>query len=114
MRKIKDLTYVIILLFFCGVINSCSDDDFSEWEICTIKYMAHIDSCNDYMIVIEKEEQVNDIYYKPDKLPDDFKVDNLPVKVKYTITEEKHNCGFGGYVPIIHIVKIEKAKNLKK
>ena len=112
MKKIKYLTLVIIGLFFNGIITSCTDtdDDITEWTHCTIKYMDNYDSCNDYMVVIENEEPVHDIYYKPDKLSDKFKVDNLPVKVKYIVTEEKHNCGFGGYVPIINIVKIEKRK----
>lgn len=47
-------------------------------------------------------------YYKPDNLPDKFQIDDIKVRILYIITEQTHNCGFGGYRPIIQIIKIKK------
>jgi hypothetical protein len=71
-----------------------------------IKYCPPIDHCNDYMIIFEINQFEK--YYKPDRLSNDFKIDGLRVKVTYRISEEKHNCGFGGYVPVIEILKIRR------
>ena len=99
----------ILFLFAVFAFLQCSKYDGDiKLANCTIKYMGFVDSCDDYMIVIENEDPVRDIYYKPYKLKNDFKVENLQVKIKYILTEERHNCGFGGYVPIIHIIKIKK------
>ena len=110
MNKIK---FFFAICFVCFSCNKHKDEDStiksSEVEIedfARVKFTTNFDDCNAYMIVIERE--THDIYYKPDILANDYKIDNLHVKVKYIITEEKHNCGFGGYRPIIHIVEIEK------
>ena len=101
-------SFLLLFLFSQCSKNDSENNKNPEWVNCTIKDMTFIDSCNDYMIVIEYDDPVHNIYYKPDKLSDNFKVDNLSVKVKYIITEKTHNCGFGGDVPIISIIKIEK------
>ena len=71
-----------------------------------VKYTPPGDHCNAYMIVIY--ENGFDKYYKPDRLSKQFEVGNLKVEVTYRLTEKIHNCGFGGYVPIINIIKIQK------
>ena len=60
------------------------------------------------MVVIGNTDGVNAIWYKPENLSEEFKVDDLKVKITYTLTDKTHNCGFGGYKPIIIIHKIER------
>jgi hypothetical protein len=103
------------VLVFAGGIGSCGENGKASGtntdvfvENCIIQYIPPPDNCNTYMIVIEQEDPVYNKYYKPDHLPDQFKVDSLNVKVTFSMSEEKHNCGFGGDVPVINIIKIEK------
>jgi hypothetical protein len=86
-------------------LDICEGKEIYE-EKGMIKYDPPPDSCDDYMIVFNGNEF--DKYYKPGNLPDDFKIDSLQIEVRYCISEEQHNCGFGGYVPIINILNIKK------
>ncbi len=103
-----------IMLLVVGIFASCTEKKSSQEDASIfvengiVKYTPPEDNCNAYMIVIEQEDPAYNKYYKPDQLSDQFKVDNLQVKVQFRITEDKHNCGFGGYVPVINIIKIEK------
>ena len=100
---------ILSIICLCAVITGCNADDSDEATYIKdgiIRYVPPPDSCDDYMIVFEIDQFEK--YFKPDNLSDDFKVDGLRVRVTCRITEEKHNCGFGGYVPIIHIIKIKK------
>lgn len=45
---------------------------------------------------------------RPDKLADDFKIDRLPVRVTYRNTSDSSLCGFGPYIPVIRILKMER------
>ena len=106
MKKIVSFAAILFVLtsaFTCG--KEKEEDPTIYVEIGVIKYMPPPDNCNDYMIIFEKDDQIK--YNKPDNLSDDYKIDGLQIKVTYRKTEEKHNCGFGGYVPIINIIKIE-------
>jgi ssDNA-binding Zn-finger/Zn-ribbon topoisomerase 1 len=73
----------------------------------TIKYSPPFDGCGDYMIKVETDQTYTK-YYKPDNLPDEFKIDNLPIEVTFSITEEKYDCKINGIHSIIHIKKIRK------
>lgn len=67
---------------------------------------ATFDNCGAYMVVIG--EGVGATWYKPENLSKEFREDNLKVKIVYSITDKTHNCGFGGYVPVITIHRIKK------
>jgi hypothetical protein len=107
--KAKKILFVIVL---CAAVAGCNkktdDTNLTTYKKeGTVKYYPPPDNCNDYMIVFDIG-QSNEKYYKPDNLSDDFKIDNLQIEVTYRISEEKHNCGFGGYIPVINIIKIKK------
>jgi hypothetical protein len=102
---------ILFAILLCATVAGCNEK-MDDTNLKTykkegmIKYCPPPDNCNDYMIVIDIDQYTK--YYKPDNLPDKFKIDNLQIEVTYHITEEKHNCGFGGYVPVINITKIKK------
>jgi hypothetical protein len=100
---------LLVPLFLCVCIGVAGCQEARDADSLTtitktgvINYYPPPDNCNDYMIEIENQ------LYKPDSLSDEFKLDNLQVNVTYRISEKKHNCGFGGYVRIINIIKIKK------
>jgi len=104
------LKLTVVFLVLAGSFLSCKEkgDNTSIVDIGIIKYYPPGDNCNAYMIEIKKEGLEYSKLYKPNGLPKEFEVDDLQVKVTYRISGEKHNCGFGGYVPIINIIKIQK------
>lgn len=108
MKKIF-LKLMLVTALAAGIITTggCSKDaSDTVAQTGIVKYMPPPDNCNDYMIVIEKEESLD--YYKPDNLPNEFKTDELPVKLTFRKTEKIHNCGFAGNVPVINIINIHK------
>lgn len=65
--------------------------------------MFQIDDCNAYMI------DINGKLFKPEHLSKEFEVDSLKVSITYTVIDGvTHNCGFGGYKPVIKINSISK------
>ncbi len=62
------------------------------------------------MILIRKNNNTRESWYKPKELPSKFKVDGLNILVNYTVLDSTHNCGFGGYMPIIIINHIKAEK----
>jgi heat shock protein HslJ len=72
-----------------------------------VEYCPPPDNCNDFMIDFSPDSEYRK-FYKPDKLPEEFKIDKLKVKVTYRLNREKYNCGFGGDVPVINVLKIDK------
>lgn len=40
-------------------------------------------------------------FYKPVNLSADYEIDTLAVRFACDSTEDKHNCGFGGSIPVI-------------
>ena len=109
MKKTDFFKYSAILLILAGSYSCQKGEDAElQWENGIIKYISGPDTCDDYIIFIEQEKSDYMLYYKPNTMPQKFKVDDLHVKVKFSISEKKHNCGFGGYVPIINIIKIQK------
>jgi hypothetical protein len=104
--KKEILSLAIVVLLLAGVsLVSCETKETPDGVITTtavVKYFPPPDNCDDYMIEVEGK------IYKPENLSEKYKVDDCKVKIKYRLTEGKHSCGFGGYVPIINILKIEK------
>jgi hypothetical protein len=116
--KINLITGISICFF--SIMSGCDDGGYlrlekgghDEIKSGVIMFFPPPDNCNDYIFRTHRDEVRLD-YYKPDNLPDEFKTspvhtDSIPVEIAYRMTGEKHNCGFGGYVPIIHIIKIKK------
>lgn len=101
----------LILFILCTFLSCDKEEDSKPGEVIhatgTIVSRYGLDTCDAYMIEIVEGDGFTRSY-KPDTLPKKFKVDGLSINVKYQITEERHSCGFGGYVPVIHIVKISK------
>ncbi|MDR0540931.1 MAG: hypothetical protein LBH19_01825 [Dysgonamonadaceae bacterium] len=102
--KRQSIKIVALVLLLAGTAVACEEKETSDGYVKTgiVKYFPPPDNCNDYMIV------VGDSIYKPDKLDEKYKVDNCEVQITYRMSGEKHNCGFGGDVPCINILKIEK------
>ncbi|MDR2041870.1 MAG: hypothetical protein LBP98_06070 [Tannerella sp.] len=108
MKAEKKLFILLLCVAAAGCHKKTDDTNLTTCQkVGMIEYCPPPDNCNDYMIVFDTD-QLDKKYYKPDHLPDDFKINNLQIEVTYRITEEKHNCGFGGDVPVIHIIKIRK------
>jgi hypothetical protein len=99
---------VCLLCLSCGNKSEADRNGQSLEAIGMIEYTLPEDNCGAYMFVIQYENPDHFRLYKPDKLPDKFKTDKLQVKVTYRETEKKHHCGFGGDVPVIEIITIEK------
>ena len=62
------------------------------------------------MVLVGNINDVSARWYKPENLSEEYKIDNLFVRITYSLTDKKYNCGFGGYKPIIIIHKIERMK----
>jgi len=82
------------------------DNIYTENAI--VRWIPPLDNCGAYMILVPIEDMMYHKYYKPDNLPKEFEVDSLEVKVAYRYSVGRHGCGFGGLVPIINIINIEK------
>jgi hypothetical protein len=111
---------IIILLPFLFLIMGMMACEEKEKEDVLVKTGSIVDvgkymwiwaECTGFEVYFDD----NNEYYKPDNLPDEFKVDNLQVKITYRLSGQKHVCGTGDKnnqskreVSIIDIVKIEK------
>jgi hypothetical protein len=95
---------VVTTMFFIA----CDKETYLETGI--IRYYPPEDNCGAYMLEIEVKGQDFPKLYKPDKLPKKFEVEYIQVKVKYSITETRHSCDFGGHVPVVEIIKIVERK----
>jgi len=53
--------------------------------------------------------KVGNTSYSPDNLPNDFKIGNTQVKIKYIVSDAKFSCGFAGSgYTFIHLVDIKR------
>lgn len=53
--------------------------------------------------------KVGNTSYSPDNLPNDFKINNIQVNIKYIISDTKFSCGFAGSgYNFIHLVDIKR------
>ena len=98
---------VIWFLTLSGLLISCTDDDNAEpnalLEKGTVLYFPGPDNCNDYVIKTD-----DNFLYKPDILRSDFQQDSLLIEFTFESTENFHNWGFGGPIPIIVLHEIRK------
>jgi len=85
---------------------SCSDNEQSQsinTENATIYYdPSGIDNCV-YTLKMDNEK-----YYSTEHLDNEFRENNLRVKISYRKTEKELNCGFSGNLTIIEIETIKK------
>lgn len=106
MKKNKlALPIFLLLLFLMTSLTSCEkDNNKTELQLTDgiIIYMAPPDNCNDYII------RTGNYLYKPSVLNSNFAIDSLLIRFAYDSTENGHNCGFGGSIPIINLTHIEK------
>jgi hypothetical protein len=99
---------VATTMFFITCDKNESDE--ADLEIGIIRYYPPADNCGAYMLEIGSDGQGFSKLYKPDNLPKKFEVEYIQIKVKCSVTERTHGCGFGGNVPIVEIIKIVEQK----
>jgi len=97
------------LILSIGIIIfalSCSDNEQNQniiTENATIYYdSSSIDNCV-YTLKMDNEK-----YYSTEHLDNEFRENNLRVKISYRKTEKKLNCGFSGDLTIIELETIKK------
>ena len=92
---------ILSILFFA---TSCSEEEVKlQTENATIYYDAsEIDNC---IYTIKTE---NNNFYSVENLDETFRENNLQVKISYTITSEKIDCGFSNNLTIIKLESIER------
>lgn len=78
-------------------------DDRLSLDNGIILYMPPPDNCNDYVIIT-----TDNFWYKPSNLSNDYKIDSLLIRFDFDSTDNFHNCGFGGSIPVIDLTHIEK------
>ncbi len=104
----KPLTILLALFFCMGIVGCEEKDDDIVYEQAVVKLQEGADTCNAFMIIIKKDDDVKEDWYKPENLPSNFQVNGLSVLINYTVSNKKHNCGFGGNKPVIVINHIKK------
>jgi len=97
--KMKLLIFLLWTLF-CNIGCETKEEDIFKEGL--ILYMPPLDNCNGYVVEVGKT-----IYY-PNNLNDEFKTDSLRVKLTFDELNDYHNCGFGGSIKTIEILKIIK------
>jgi hypothetical protein len=102
-NNLAGMAFLCVFMTMAG----CSKDSTLVTQTGMIIYDQSDDGCGPagggvYMFVADRK------WYKPDQLAEKYEVDTIQVEITYRMTEETHNCGFGGYVPVIHIVKIKE------
>lgn len=101
----KNIPLILITLFF---IYRCSEEEVKlqnelQTENATIYYDAsEIDNCI-YTIKTESNS-----FYSVENLDETFRENNLQVKISYTKTNGKINCGFSNNLTVIKIESIER------
>ena len=98
--------YLILIIFF--LFTGCNEEEAKQQnelqtENATIYYDAsEIDNC----IYTIKTDSNN--FYSLESLDETFRENNLQVKISYTKTNEKINCGFSNNLTVIKIESIER------
>lgn len=98
--------YLILITLFFTTGCSKNESDLQEnivTESATVYYDAFgIDNC----IYTIKTESNN--FYTVESLDETFRENNLQVKISYTKTNEKINCGFSNNLTVIKIESIKR------
>ena len=107
MKTLRSLIAIILIAAVCIYISFKKDkeDGITTKALVVFTGDLAVDGCG-WLIKIDDNTEG---YYHPDKLADNLKVDSLSVKITYSHTKQKFNCGFisaGGGLPVIHISSI--------
>ncbi|GAB3937593.1 hypothetical protein GCM10028827_42320 [Mucilaginibacter myungsuensis] len=88
-------------------LNACKKNEeppiLNSYATVTFQGLISSDGCG-YVVIIDN------VTYHPENLPEDFRADNLKVKVNAHFTGERFQCGLAANLsyPIIHINSISK------
>lgn len=100
------IALLFIFLLSCKKDRSCGSCDTEAGFVNATIFNGgpiEADGCG-WLIKIGEDK-----YYHPDQLADEFKQDNLSVKICYEASTEKFICGLGGLnMPVINIISIRK------
>ena len=96
-REVRMRNWGLILIFglmiaaACGRYGDYSDDDGPVWTEAWVIFMGapEVDGCG-WMI------QIGDEYFYPVNLEDEYRVEVLPVKIRYTYDPVEFRCGLKG------------------
>lgn len=104
-------TYLLINIGLGLFLSSCSDI-FSDSDVKGVDAKIVFagseasDGCG-WIVVVSEEEK-----YKPESLPEEFKIDKLAVNVSFKELDSTYSCGFPSVnspqYPNIRITKIKK------
>lgn len=102
-NTMKNLFLILSIFLF---VTGCSEKE-QNIEFITQNATIHFDpsGIDNCIYTIQTE---NNVFYTVENLAEEFRVDNLKVKITYTETVNKLNCGFAGNLIIIQIETIEK------
>jgi len=109
MRKLK-VTYILALISLCIVTTACrkslrnQDIDPNQRQATATVIDAGeplADGCG-WLI------KIGDVTYSPDNLSSYFKINNIQVKIKYTISDADYSCGWGAKMKYIHLYDIRR------
>ena len=95
---------IAFLLFSCKKDRSCEACN-SRFKDAVILFSGPVegDGC-DWVV-----KTGNNQFYHPDMLANEFRENELNVRICYELTNEEFRCGIAGSVmPVIHILKIKK------
>lgn len=109
MRKLRFL-YLLTLAGVCFMTTACKKslryqdvDPAQKQATGTVLYTGEpaADGCG-WLI------KINDVTYSPDNLSSYFKINNIQVKIKYTVSEADYVCGWGTKMKYIHLYDIRR------
>jgi hypothetical protein len=52
--------------------------------------------------------KIDNVTYRPDNLSSYFKINNIQVKIKYTVSDADYVCGWGAKMKFIHLYDIRR------
>jgi hypothetical protein len=97
----------LIFLMTLLLATGCTKENHNQTDMITENAIIYYDpSGTDNCVFTIKTENNN--YYTVKNLNEDFRQDNLSVRISYNITTNKTNCGFSGPLTLIEIISIRK------
>lgn len=103
----KKTASIFCIVFITLIHLSCSKE--KNLVDATVRHYDPIDNCGAYMIELASTTNAQyGLLLKPENLKEKYKDDGLQVVLSYTATDDVHDCGFGGQVPVIHLNCIKK------
>ena len=110
MLKYLRFNSLCLALLFSLIITACSKDNCKKPHEDRLEATATLintgspalDGCG-WVI------RIGDKSYSPDNLPENFQINNIQVKIVYTLSDAKFICGYGG-APLnyLHLYDIKR------